>query len=88
MTFMVHLLVQNTRNQNIRITNRIKNGMSLKFNAHHARNSIVVPPHIWHSRPVSRKMPQVRRYNGLPELHQISRAYNHKYRRSLLPPAR
>ena len=23
--------------------------MSLKFNAHHARNSIVVPPHIWHS---------------------------------------
>src|SRR5471032_1117443 len=49
MPSMVHLLVQNTRNQNIRITNRIKNGMSLKFNAHYTRNGMVVTSHIWHS---------------------------------------
>ena len=51
MTFMVHLLVQNTRNQNIRITNRIKNGMQTDKGIvlaralieHLRRQSVIVP---------------------------------------------
>lgn len=49
MAGMVHLLVQNTHNQNIRLTDGIKDGMPLKFNAKYFREQLTVTPHVRYS---------------------------------------
>ena len=50
MAGMIHLLMQNTGNEDIVIPDGVKNGVALKFSPDHTGNGQIFPSGVWHAR--------------------------------------